>query len=160
MRILAALYPQEKDYYEEAAEALEDGYELHYDMIAQNVYKDDDTMSEAECKEVLDTLEMYDLLQHSYKNLEEKAGIPESKLRFPGYDGNNETKFLAYADYFCRHGHGRFSSLDRPRDFNSHYIASRAQYQRMLEVWKQVRKKITHGDQGLSQEDILSVLDA
>lgn len=45
--------------------------------------------------EVVDILDMYDMLELSYGELDASAsasvGIDEHLVRFPGFDGNNET---------------------------------------------------------------------
>ncbi|WP_019677381.1 YfbU family protein [Arsukibacterium perlucidum] len=45
--ILEKLYPEEADYYAKNRKALENGYELHYSWLTENI---SDGLSEEECK--------------------------------------------------------------------------------------------------------------
>ncbi len=95
-RILEKLYPEEAEHHARAREVLEDGYELNYDWIAEHIAER--TMSEDECKEVLNILDMFSALERSYRQLAEKpAGVDERDVRFHGFDGNHETDQLGYA---------------------------------------------------------------
>jgi uncharacterized protein len=154
-RILEALYPNEAKVFAEARTALEDGYELEYKTLVQNIYDGDDTMSEAECNEVLDTLQMYSDLHFSYERLDDKSGIDPEKLAFEGYDGNNETKFMAYARYFTSSGGGRFTELVKG-DLNSHG-RMRDVYQRQRRVWWQFQGR---DEPYLTKENIQEILEA
>lgn len=49
---------------------------------------------EAECRTVLDTLEMYHALQVSYNNLHDKSGLTQHRLQFAGYCAAREKKSI------------------------------------------------------------------
>lgn len=131
-RILEALYPDEAEDLRHTREALESGYELAYPPV--NI--SEDGVTEEECREVVDILDMHRALHFSYGRLEDKKGIKEGDVRFRGFDGNNETKYLSYARYFCGLDGGgeRFKELDRGDGFNSHMPVV-DMYRRMLAVW-------------------------
>lgn len=151
-RILEALYPKEKEYHKNACEALENGYELEYDGLCENIYKDADTMTLDECKEVVDILAMFDALKQSYKSLKDKSGVEEGRTKFLGFDGNNESKQMAYARFFCTGGSiKRFSDLDKGDNFNSH-MPTLSGYRNMLREWKPTRTKFP-----LSKDDIVRI---
>lgn len=117
--ILAKLYPEESTYYEQHRIALQQGFQLHYGWIFENVWDD---LSEDECRKVLDALDLYRGIVLSFVELKEKDGLTESKVRFPGFDGNNEAAYLAYARYFIV-DLGRYKELIQGQeypDFNSH----------------------------------------
>jgi len=147
-RILEALYPQEAPFFAETREALESGYELHYDPD----YIDNDTLSEEECREVLEILDMHRALHFSYAALGDKSGLELERVRFLGFDGNEETKYMAYCRYFCRHDGGRFPELDRRDDFNSHFPML-DRYRRMLDQWRNLDKS-----HELTKADILKIV--
>jgi uncharacterized protein YfbU (UPF0304 family) len=133
LKILEKLYPDEADYYSKHRTAVEHGYKLHYEWLVEHFY---DEMSEDECREVLDILNMYRALRFSYDNLEDKSGIEEEDIRFKGFDGNNETSRHSYVRYFILELE-RFSELapESPySDFNTHYPVLEA-YRKMLAVW-------------------------
>lgn len=153
MRILAALYPSDREDYERTAEALGSGYELEYDLQAPHIY--DEVLTEDECHEVRETMQMYWHMQGITKQLSDKTGVDEEKLFFRGYDGNNETKFMAYARYL--HDMNLFASIEHAEGFDSHYINSRRDYGSMLQRYTTAIRR-DHGD--LTKDDIIEILAA
>ncbi len=155
LKILEKLYPEETEDLAKYRQAIEKGYELHYDD-APNIYPDGECLPPEQCQEVLDILDMYRALTHSYQKLE-KPVIEESNIEFPGFDGNNETEQMAYAGYFMN-TLGRFEELrddSEYGDYNSH-MQMLPVYGRMLEIWR------GYGDErfNLSEEQIKRILDA
>lgn len=148
--ILEKLYPEEADYYAKNRKALENGYKLHYSWLTENI---SDGLSEEECKEVLDILDMYRSITFSWQRLHGSEELPE-KMKFRGFDGNNETALMGYVQYFVIDLE-RFDELkygnERPY-FNSH-CPMLNKYRRMLSVWKQY-------DFDLTEDQIASVLEA
>ena len=152
-KILEKLYPEEAEYYSKNRKALENGYKLHYQWIFENIY---DEMSEEECQEVIDILNMYRSLTFSYQKLSDKSGIEESDIRFPGFDGNNEISQYSYTNYFTLELN-RFNELTNGSeyaDFNSHCEMLDC-YRRMLAEWNKYDDK-----QNLTKEKINSILKA
>lgn len=159
-RILEVLQPDDAGHFRHAREALESGYELEYASIAENVYDDPHILSIGDCTEVLDTLAMYESLQQAYDELTDKSGIEEHQVRFPGFDGNNESTRIGYCRHFCERGDDRrYESLRRPADWNSH-MPSVDGYRRMLEVWYPMRDRMLQqlSDESLTKAEILEVL--
>ena len=153
-KILEALYPEEADYYKEAREIVEHGFELQYSWISENVYDDKDTLSSEECKEVIDILEMFDNLRYSYEQLKDKDGIEEHSIKFQGFDGNDnlEGKYMSYARFFCESGGGRFEKISKGDFYNSHSL-SLDMYRRMLGEYRKSKKKSE-----LTKEEILNII--
>jgi uncharacterized protein YfbU (UPF0304 family) len=140
LRILEALCPEEADGYKRWREAVEGGYSLHYSEGAPWLGSD---MSVEDCREVLDILQMFSVLAWSYRELSDKAGIEPHDVKFPGFDGNNESAYLGYADYFIN-TLGRYDDLKDSGDgLNSHAPFLEA-YRRMLEVWLPMQSQL-HG---------------
>lgn len=153
-KILAALYPDDADYFEKAREAIDCGYELHYDWITDYIYDDRDIMTPEESHEVIDILAAFSAIKWSYEALADKSGIDENHIKFRGFSGNDETKQMAYARYFCSTDGGRFTDLDRGDDFNSHFPMLDV-YRRVLREWnKSVDKN------NLSKEDLIRITSA
>ena len=154
LKILEKLYPEESDYYARHRKALEEGYALHYNWLFENI---DDEMNAEECKEVVDILDMYRAISFSYQKLEDKGELEgHYYLEFRGFDGNNETKQMAYAQYFMI-DLDRFKELryDQPSpDLNSH-MQMMPKYRNMLSKWKNCKDK-NH----LSKDDIELILNA
>jgi len=146
-RILEKLCSDEADYYAQISEALRWGYELHYsdDCPASN-----DILTEQECREVLDILDMYRSLTFSYRDLDDKSGVDSNDLKFPGFDGNNETKQLMYAEYYMGLDGGRYQELRRD-DLNSHWPML-PKYRQMLTEWVESKDK-----RHLSKDDIIRI---
>lgn len=151
MLILEKLYPEEAEYYAKNRKALEHGYELHYSWLVESI---SDPLSEDQCKQVLDVLDMYRSITFSWERLHGGEEIP-SKLKFRGFDGNNETAQMGYTQYFI-------NDLDRFReltydsdycDFNSH-CPMLEKYTRMLAMWKSLDSF------ELSEEEIEAVVAA
>lgn len=72
--ILEKLYPENADHYERARTVLENGFELSYDWYIPHIAER--TMSEDACKEVIAILDMFSVLERSYRQLAEKpAGV-------------------------------------------------------------------------------------
>lgn len=152
-KILEKLYPDEAKYYAIQRKALEAGYKLHYADIVENFY---DEMSEEECREVIDILDMYRALTFSYNRLPDKAGIDEREIRFDGFDGNEETSQYLYALYFIVDLE-RFTELtygQKSPDLNSHGHRLK-KYRDMLAVWKSFDDK-----HNLNPDQIRAILDA
>ncbi|EFA4192801.1 hypothetical protein C5926_002034 [Escherichia coli O96] len=91
-------------------------------------------------KKVLDILDMWRVIEYSYSELteEEKKKLKENvelfgkNPIFKGFDGNNETEYLAAAD-FVINKLDRFEEF-KLRDLNSH-TPSLATYERMMHVF-------------------------
>jgi uncharacterized protein YfbU (UPF0304 family) len=149
-RILAKLDPKDWERYARAEDALNSGYELEYDGLAKHVYED--TLPTEECVEVINILEMHRMLKYGLDRLEDKTGIDAQAITFHGFDGNNETKQLAYARFVCAKGTGRYEELDRGDDFNSH-SPTLPRYRSMLERWRASADKYQ-----LSKPDIVRIL--
>jgi len=149
-RILEALYPDEKQHFSNTREAIESGYEIEYDWQTQYIHRE--VVNVEECNQVIDILSMFDVLKHAYESIEDKSGIDEYKVKFLGFDGNNETKQMAYARYLRKNG--KFTNLESLDDFNSH-CPMLATYRRMLNEWSRSDKKYQ-----LTKDDIKRITKA
>lgn len=149
-KILEKLYPEEEKYYSEHRQALEEGYSLHYKWIFDGLWEE---LSEGQCKEVLDILEMYSAITISYGQLKNKEEFQEDPwLKFRGFDGNNESHLMSYCHYFII-DLKRYEELTYGAefpDFNSH-LPSLDKYRRMLEVWSNLQQKYHLSPQVLKQ---------
>jgi len=154
-KILETLYPDEAEVYAGYRRVLERGYELRYPWICESIYGAPDTMSSAECQEVLDILQMFSDIHHAWTALEDKTGIDGGMLAFRGFDGNNETKQMGYCRFLCSLDGGRFPELHHGHDgFNSHSPVLEC-YRRMLSEW---RKATDHP--GLTRDELARIATA
>lgn len=137
-KILEKLYPDEASYYAVNRTALAEGYELHYDWIFESVY---DGLNHEQCNEVLNILDMHRAFLFSFNNLPEteQANIDFEKIKFKGFDGNNEGQLMGYVRYFIIEL-GRFDELkydSKFPSFNSHSPMIES-YQKMLQKWESI----------------------
>ncbi len=150
-RILARLDESNAGWCERMREALESGYEGAYSGLFNAIF---DGLSAEQCSFVIRTMDMYNALQRSYTALADKSGIDERSGKFPGFDGNNETEHMGYAEYVVEQ-EDRFPGLQLGGDrFNSH-TRSIPRYRAMLAVWRELGESYE-----LSKDQMRHVLDA
>src|SRR5262245_55430816 len=77
---------------------LENGYTSEYSRITGMLF---DELSQRDCEYVFDVLSMYDALQRPYADARTLDNLPDN-LRFWGFDGNNEGKFMGFARYLMK----------------------------------------------------------
>lgn len=104
---------------------------------------------------VQDVLDMWDRLERGFDRLQksdkervaQEAAPLGKKVRFPGFDGNNEGRFLGIARFLTNQMERwtRFAG----RDLNSH-MPTTAMYKRMLEAFEPMKKSF-EDDLNLSQ---------
>jgi uncharacterized protein len=149
-KMLERLDPDNADDYSYLRNIVDHGFEGDYEDVLRGTYEEPDTMSAVDCSYVGDVLQMYDMMQTAFKNGQQE-GVELERLKFPGFDGNNETKFVAYAQHLRSHGKWTFIDL-RSEDFNSH-SPTEGRYRRMLAAWKESKD-----EHQLSAADILRIL--
>jgi uncharacterized protein YfbU (UPF0304 family) len=138
MRILEALYPDEAEEIAIRREAIERGYEMIYRWDMERIFEGYDVMTEEESMEVWDTLDMFDALSRCVEKSNSKELRENYFSKFKGYDGNSESKYLAFTLY-------TIEKLDRFTYMKSHtngrwnsHAPMRDTYGRMLDEWLKV----------------------
>lgn len=114
-------------------------------------------------REVIEILDMWSFIEFSYqeyseeemKLLEVEAKPFDKNPRFIGFDGNNETEYMATAQFIVN-DLKRFEEF-KGRDFNSHF-PSLDGYRKMLSVFESKRKKFGYGP--MPVEDMALILKA
>jgi uncharacterized protein YfbU (UPF0304 family) len=155
-RILEKLYPEEAAYFAEARETVEQGYEGYYWRVFQSI--DSEVVTQEECKEVLETMTMYSCLKDSFERLTDKSGIDARDIQFDGFDGNNESSLLSFANFYCGSGGRKFTDLIDDHVPNSHSPRI-DMYRRMLSVWASVPERM-HRPREMSKESIQKIIAA
>lgn len=148
-QLLAKL--ENDDHYALMAETLRRGYKWLYDeYLEQSLWPkvDDD-----KCEFVVSVLDLYSTMKSSYEALEDKSGIEAHEVEFPGFDGNNETELMGFADYLQKHR--RFEDVLQKGRKNSHMPTVEI-YSRML----QAKHDLGDTDYPYSKEQIRQLLDA
>ena len=159
-RILELLDKHERDGYAIRREALEQGYELEFAGVFSQIHTD--VLSEDDCREVMDILDMYTHLRRSFDALgpSDRLGISEGDLRFPGFDGNHEGFHLAYARHLGKTD--RWSNLlgDEGNDLNSH-VPTLEMYRRMLDVYRGLESRSARLEiKDLANDEIMRIVAA
>lgn len=131
--------------YLDLAENLRDGHEWIYDQKI--------SVSPIFTKEqsdfVVSILGLYEVIQDSFDALSDKGSLTEDRVKFPGFDGNNEGEYKRF-----------FSALVENDQFthvkantNSH-MQKISTYKNMLDKWESLGKGYT-----LSLDDIEAIFD-
>ena len=154
-KILEEVDPESAEYYAEMREAIDSGYLLEYPP--DYVLRDEQTLSDDDCCEVLDILSMFRDLRYGYDELKDRSGLEEWLIELSGFDGNNEATRLGYCQYICNPKHERFQELHKGDNYNSHMPTLDA-YRRMLAVWR----RVSEGRMGrlLTKQQIVEIVSA
>ena len=113
-------------------EALRNGYESDYSNAFKYVYEDELTKSDR--RYVFEVLDMYGDLQFSVGELKDEKIA--KRVIFPGFDGNDETIFMTYAQFL--RSNRRFAHIKCfNEDVNSHGM--NPDYRVMLARYKKIR---------------------
>ena len=125
--------PHEKAHYAYLRAGLQHGFVYAYDEAVQMIDKDE--LTEDRCKFVIDVLDMHRALKSGYDALQDKSGIEEHLIEFPGFDGNYEAAYLGFCRYFINKPNAkRFNDLKKGDDYNSH-MPTLDRYAAMLDEW-------------------------
>ena len=150
LKILDKLYPEEE--YSNHITALEEGYELHYSWLFENL---SDGLTTEQCRNVLDILGVYRAMIFSYEQLENKEGIDVELLRFPGFDGNHETSYMMYVRYFIE-------ELDRFQEIKERSFSGFNSHTQLLDRYNELLKlynSLEHEHGGLvTRENLMKLL--
>lgn len=154
-KILEQIFPKEADYYREARKAIDSGYELEYERLAERIYTDKHGLTTEECREVVQILAMFQLLKDAAGTGEGIPGVEPWQVQFAGFDGNSEGTQMAYVRYVCSLNGGRPTGLETWDDFNSHTPLSLDRYRRQLAEWR--ASKTTYS---LTADDVKRIASA
>lgn len=138
-RLLEALVPDEADYFAQRREIVERGYAIHYSEIDGWFYEE---MEPEASREILDILNMFRFISNA---ADRKLSV-SAKLRFEGFDGNEESSELGYVTFLVE-TLKRFTEIN-PNQLDSHSPKLR-RYRAMLAEWRDCKMKYE-----LTQADI------
>lgn len=155
LAILKKLEPENAEDYKNQIEILHSGYSVLYGEVFQDVY---DEMPLEECKYVFDVLDMFRNLINSFSMLTDKQGLTADDVRFRGFDGNNESKRWAFAEYLKKTGRWQETLVG---SVNSHSTRTMSLYPEMLQRYEPIKQKIVDSHTGnwqLTAEQIKIVI--
>ncbi len=152
LEILAILSPEIADDYREAGEILSKGFTVFYDDVLSYV---DEELPLSECRLVLDTLDMFWLLEQFYSRHPESDASSHTHAHFHGFDGNNETEMYSFARFLIEK-QGKFQEVRGAEEFrfNSH-MQKASKYGSMVETWKGLPDRYE-----LTEEQVLEILES
>lgn len=135
MKDLALLRKEEYEsrHYEYLEEIFEHGYVQLYPRAMSNIH---DEMPVEKSEEVLSILDMHRALLWSLG----PDASPEQlkKVKFLGFDGNNEPDYLSFAEFFQNSPTSKkYAEL---QIFDSHHVTL-PRYQRMLAEWDRLKRR-------------------
>lgn len=136
--------------YKQMAQQLRDGHKWLYEEFATEI---SENLSDEDTALVVDILSIYDILQDSYNYLDDKSGFEEREVKFPGFDGNNEGRLLAFAQALA--DSDRFRDVLGKKAPNSH-TEMVSSYLPMIDEWK----RLGQPRQPLSMENMRRILEA
>jgi len=107
-------------------------------------------------RETRNILFMWKRLEESYDNLSQAekdelaATANVSDVRFPGFDGNNESEHLSVAHFMMEH-RDEFTSLKDRADHLDAHFRTLDEHRRMLGVFEPILEKIVNKDCSAAQ---------
>ena len=150
-RILGKLFPEAAKQWKGAEEILDAGYEPHYEAIAHHVCAE--TMSQEQCEEITEILEMFLALNRAMELITDRSRIYQHALTFNGFSSKDEPRALAYAEFLCRHDSARFKDL-HIHEFDSH-SAMMGTYRILLREWRSSKDK-----HKLNKDDVVRITNS
>ncbi len=131
--LMSQLDPANAEQYKRLQTIIERGYELQ--MTELN--KEFGAISEAQCREVIDVMEMYHAMQESYKMLDSKlnSDVDARRLNFLGYDSASEAQLVNYVRFLIN-TEGLYPQFERGEHHFNSQVAMGEKYRRMLTTWR------------------------
>ncbi|EKO3616801.1 YfbU family protein [Vibrio metschnikovii] len=131
--LMSQLDPANAEQYKRLQTIIERGYELQ--MTELN--KEFGAISEAQCREVIDVMEMYHAMQESYKMLDSKlsSDVDARRLNFLGYDSASEAQLVNYVRFLINTD-GLYPQFERGEHHFNSQVAMGEKYRRMLTTWR------------------------
>lgn len=105
--------------------------------------------SEADSEFVVSILDLYEVIQDSFDSLSDKGSLTLDRVKFPGFDGNNEVDHMRFFSALVENGN--FAHVNANK--NSH-MQKKSTYENMLSKWVSLGKK-----RPLSLDDIEAIFN-
>lgn len=129
------------------SDQLRNGHKWLYDQTFESLYPN---LEGEQADLVVDILDLYDTIHHSYERLIDKSGISQQDTRFGGFDGNSEYQLIGFVDALKKDD--RFVDIIEQGIRNSHSRKAHI-YEMMIERWKTLGQPYE-----LSKEQIIEIL--
>ncbi|NLS11330.1 YfbU family protein [Vibrio sp. SM6] len=131
--LMTQLDPDNAAKYSRLKTIVERGYELHM----RELDKEFGCLKEAECREVIDVMELYHAMQESYNLLPETAqsDVDKRRLQFLGFDCATEAQLVRYVRFLVD-TEGLYPQFDQGEHRFNSQTPMLEKYRRMLKSWR------------------------
>jgi len=130
--------------YLDLAENLRDGHEWIY---KQKIFVSP-IFTEEKSDFVVSILELYEAIQNSFDSLSDKGSLTADRVKFPGFDGNNEGEYMRFFSALVEND--QFAHVKANKNSHMQKVST---YTNMLDKWESLGK-----DYQLSLDDIEAIL--
>lgn len=131
--LMSQMDPENRAKYKRLQTIVERGYSLQ--MLELN--KQFGELSEDECREVINIMEMYHAMQESNKMLsdEERSKVDQRRLQFLGFDIASESQLVHYVRFLVD-SEGLYPQFDKTDHHFNAQMPMKDKYRRMLTTWR------------------------
>jgi len=131
--LMSQMDPENSAKYQRLQTIVERGYELQM----RELNKEFGCLTEAECREVIDIMEMYHAMQESNKMLaeQERAEVDQRRLQFLGFDIGSEAQSVHYVRFLVD-SEGLYPQFDKADHHFNSQMPMLEKYRRMLTTWR------------------------
>ena len=131
--LMSQMDPENSAKYQRLQTVVERGYELQM----RELNKEFGCLTEAECREVIDIMEMYHAMQESNKMLaeQERAEVDQRRLQFLGFDIASEAQIVHYVRFLVD-SDGLYPQFDKADHHFNSQMPMLEKYRRMLTTWR------------------------
>tara|TARA_Y100001956_G_scaffold11932_1_gene11139 strand:+ start:293 stop:793 length:501 start_codon:yes stop_codon:yes gene_type:complete len=131
--LMSQMEPENSAKYQRLQTIVERGYELQM----RELNKEFGCLTEAECREIIDIMEMYHAMQESNKMLaeEERKEVDQRRLQFLGFDIASEAQIVHYVR-FLTDSEGLYPQFDKADHHFNSQMPMLDKYRRMLTTWR------------------------
>ncbi|WP_373948174.1 YfbU family protein [Vibrio pomeroyi] len=131
--LMSQMDPENSAKYQRLQTIVERGYELQM----RELNKEFGCLTEAECREVIDIMEMYHAMQESNKMLaeQERAEVDQRRLQFLGFDIASEAQIVHYVRFLVD-SEGLYPQFDKADHHFNSQMPMLDKYRRMLTTWR------------------------
>lgn len=131
--LMSQMDPENSAKYQRLQTIVERGYELQM----RELNKEFGCLTEAECREIIDIMEMYHAMQESNKMLaeQERAEVDQRRLQFLGFDIASEAQIVHYVRFLVD-SEGLYHQFDKADHHFNSQMPMLEKYRRMLTTWR------------------------
>lgn len=146
--LMSQMDPANADKYKRLQTIIEHGYELQMSELS----KEFGCLSEAQCQEVIDVMDMYHAMQESYKMLDadQSRNIDSRRLNFLGYDLASEAQLVHYVRFLINIEQ-LYTQFDPSEHHFNSQIPMQNKYRRMLTTWRNCPRQYHLSENELTQ---------